>query len=158
MERYREIDKWRETDRQSGHPESNQGPSDCCSDLQSDALPTELSRFHTEIAVNGCGILMRATCVGVTRAVASADAPSNTDRPSQKKRKRDPPEASVKDQFAPPSPCIPMYWGGVSKAQRSTPRFCTTSRKRQTTIPGGSGSSTILNSKPPRSCRHGHMV
>ena len=26
----------------SGHPESNQGPSDCCSDLQSDALPTEL--------------------------------------------------------------------------------------------------------------------
>ncbi len=55
---------------------------------------------------------MRATCVGVTRAVASADAPSNTDRPSQKKRKRDPPEASVKDQFAPPSPCIPMYWGG----------------------------------------------
>ena len=27
---------------QSGHPESNQGPSDCCSTLQSDALPTEL--------------------------------------------------------------------------------------------------------------------
>ena len=26
----------------SGHPESNQGPSDCCRDLQSDALPTEL--------------------------------------------------------------------------------------------------------------------
>eukprot|EP00973_Karenia_brevis_P055349 7696169-Karenia_brevis.AAC.1 len=26
----------------SGHPESNQGPSDYCSDLQSDALPTEL--------------------------------------------------------------------------------------------------------------------
>ena len=26
----------------SGHPESNQGPSDCCSALQSDALPTEL--------------------------------------------------------------------------------------------------------------------
>ena len=26
----------------SGHPESNQGPSDCCSDLQSDALPAEL--------------------------------------------------------------------------------------------------------------------
>ena len=26
----------------SGHPESNQGPSDCCSTLQSDALPTEL--------------------------------------------------------------------------------------------------------------------
>lgn len=30
----------------SGHPESNQGPSDCCSDLQSDALPTELSPAH----------------------------------------------------------------------------------------------------------------
>jgi hypothetical protein len=27
---------------QSGHPESNQGPSDGCMDLQSDALPTEL--------------------------------------------------------------------------------------------------------------------
>ena len=26
----------------SGHPESNQGPSDCCRTLQSDALPTEL--------------------------------------------------------------------------------------------------------------------
>ena len=26
----------------SVHPESNQGPSDCCSILQSDALPTEL--------------------------------------------------------------------------------------------------------------------
>lgn len=26
----------------SGHPESNQGPSDCCRSLQSDALPTEL--------------------------------------------------------------------------------------------------------------------
>ena len=26
----------------SGHPESNQGPSDCCRRLQSDALPTEL--------------------------------------------------------------------------------------------------------------------
>ena len=26
----------------SGHPESNQGPSDCCKCLQSDALPTEL--------------------------------------------------------------------------------------------------------------------
>jgi hypothetical protein len=26
----------------SGHPESNQGPSDCCMRLQSDALPTEL--------------------------------------------------------------------------------------------------------------------
>ena len=26
----------------SGHPESNQGPSDCCKSLQSDALPTEL--------------------------------------------------------------------------------------------------------------------
>ena len=26
----------------SGHPESNQGPSDCCIHLQSDALPTEL--------------------------------------------------------------------------------------------------------------------
>ena len=26
----------------SGHPESNQGPSDVCTDLQSDALPTEL--------------------------------------------------------------------------------------------------------------------
>ena len=26
----------------SGHPESNQGPSDCCMNLQSDALPTEL--------------------------------------------------------------------------------------------------------------------
>ena len=28
--------------KKSGHPESNQGPSDCCSTLQSDALPTEL--------------------------------------------------------------------------------------------------------------------
>ena len=27
---------------QSGHPESNQGPSDRCKSLQSDALPTEL--------------------------------------------------------------------------------------------------------------------
>jgi len=26
----------------SGHPESNQGPSDSCKLLQSDALPTEL--------------------------------------------------------------------------------------------------------------------
>ena len=26
----------------SGHPESNQGPSDFCNNLQSDALPTEL--------------------------------------------------------------------------------------------------------------------
>ena len=26
----------------SGHPESNQGPSDGCMDLQSDALPAEL--------------------------------------------------------------------------------------------------------------------
>ena len=26
----------------SGHPESNQGPSDYCKNLQSDALPTEL--------------------------------------------------------------------------------------------------------------------
>jgi hypothetical protein len=26
----------------SGHPESNQGPSDYCESLQSDALPTEL--------------------------------------------------------------------------------------------------------------------
>ena len=26
----------------SGHPESNQGPSDRCMNLQSDALPTEL--------------------------------------------------------------------------------------------------------------------
>ena len=26
----------------SGHPESNQGPSDLCNNLQSDALPTEL--------------------------------------------------------------------------------------------------------------------
>ena len=26
----------------SVHPESNQGPSDCCNILQSDALPTEL--------------------------------------------------------------------------------------------------------------------
>ena len=30
------------TPEKSGHPESNQGPSDCCNDLQSDALPTEL--------------------------------------------------------------------------------------------------------------------
>ncbi len=29
-------------EKKSGHPESNQGPSDCCSILQSDALPTEL--------------------------------------------------------------------------------------------------------------------
>ena len=28
--------------KKSGHPESNQGPSDCCMCLQSDALPTEL--------------------------------------------------------------------------------------------------------------------
>ena len=28
--------------KKSGHPESNQGPSDCCNTLQSDALPTEL--------------------------------------------------------------------------------------------------------------------
>ena len=28
--------------RKSGHPESNQGPSDYCENLQSDALPTEL--------------------------------------------------------------------------------------------------------------------
>ena len=28
--------------RKSGHPESNQGPSDFCESLQSDALPTEL--------------------------------------------------------------------------------------------------------------------
>ena len=28
--------------RKSGHPESNQGPSDGCECLQSDALPTEL--------------------------------------------------------------------------------------------------------------------
>ena len=32
--------KWR--NRKSGHPASNQGPPDCCSTLQSDALPTEL--------------------------------------------------------------------------------------------------------------------
>ena len=32
--------KWH--NRKSGHPASNQGPSDCCSTLQSDALPTEL--------------------------------------------------------------------------------------------------------------------
>ena len=28
--------------KESGHPESNQGPSDYCKNLQSDALPTEL--------------------------------------------------------------------------------------------------------------------
>ena len=28
--------------KKSGHPESNQGPSDYCKSLQSDALPTEL--------------------------------------------------------------------------------------------------------------------
>ena len=28
--------------KKSGHPESNQGPSDCCKFLQSDALPAEL--------------------------------------------------------------------------------------------------------------------
>ena len=117
------------------------------------------SRFHTEIAVNGCGISMRATCVGVTRAVASADAPSNTDRPSQKKTQTRPARSQRERSIC---PTVTMHshvlGGGVSKAQRSTPRFCTTSRKRQTTIPGGSGSSTVLNTKPSRSCRHGHMV
>ena len=34
--------RWYSLLEKSGHSESNQGPSDCCNDLQSDALPTEL--------------------------------------------------------------------------------------------------------------------
>ena len=50
-ENWREKEREREREREgeragkkenSGHPESNQGPSDVCKCLQSDALPTEL--------------------------------------------------------------------------------------------------------------------
>ena len=46
--------------RKSGDPESNQGPSDGCRSLQSDALPTELSPEVVSNAFNAIEQIRRA--------------------------------------------------------------------------------------------------
>ena len=47
----------------SGHPQSNQGPSDSCNSLQSDALPTELQPVWD---TNGTG---RSTCTTAANSI-----------------------------------------------------------------------------------------